>query len=378
MSPVRRVLLLATGTFDYTISLSNALARLDLEVILAVPENKFGGLARWVAPKVGLHVMANWPRFRSPRNFFFMRHLARWILKQRPDVLHIQHVDLWVPLLLRWIGRLPVVTTLHDVDYHPGDWQSRKTLPIARWYQVRRSDLVIVHAECLRDLAIRKYGLNPNRVHVRPHGIHELYLRAYDRTFQLPPHDGPTVLFFGRIMRYKGLPVLLEANRLLRTRIPNVRLLIAGAGMDAQSLARRYDPEGHNYVIHNRYIPLEQVGAYFEAADVVALPYLEASQSGVAALAYAFGKPVVCTDVGGLPELVQHGQTGLIVPPADAHTLASALAELLMNPLMQARMRTAIAAYASGPLNWDQIARETLKLYESLWYNPSAIASVCS
>jgi len=366
MSRPLRIVMLVTGTFDYAVPLSNALARQGLEVVLGVPANKFGSLGRWVSPAVELVSFPDWPRFRSLRNPFFMRKLARWVLEQRPDVLHLQHIDLWLPLILPRVRSIPVVTTLHDVEHHPGDWQSRKTLPLVRRYQVRRSDLIIVHGESLRRWAIDKYALDPQRVHVRPHGVHELYRQAYDGGFRLPDHEGPTVLFFGRIMPYKGLPLLLEANRLLRAWIPNVRLVIAGSGEDVEALIARYDAEGKNYLVHNRYIPIEHVGAYFEAADVVALPYIEASQSGVAAVAYAFGKPVVATAVGGLPELVLDGRTGRIVPPRDVRALARALAEVLTDPAARQRMQAAIAEQVAGPLNWDRIAQSTIALYEHL------------
>jgi glycosyltransferase involved in cell wall biosynthesis len=75
----------------------------------------------------------------------------------------------------------------------------------------------------------------------------------------------------------------------------------------------------------DRYVPNEEVALYFSAADVVMVPYLSATQSGVIQVAYGFGKPVVATDVGGIPEVVLEGRTGFVVPAGDATALANAV-----------------------------------------------------
>lgn len=131
------------------------------------------------------------------------------------------------------------------------------------------------------------------------------------------------ILFFGYIRRYKGLHVLIEAMKLLGDE--DVHLLAVGESYDD---VKSY----HNQIealqvqdritLHTDYIPNDQVGVYFSAADIVILPYLSATQSGIAQIAYNFDKPVIATDVGGLAEIVIEGRTGYLVPPDDPAALA--------------------------------------------------------
>jgi len=139
--------------------------------------------------------------------------------------------------------------------------------------------------------------------------------------------DERLILFFGFVRRYKGLPYLLKAMPSVLQRI-KVHLLIVGEFWESERAYRRAIERlglNRSVTVLNKYVPNEEVGLYFSAADVVVLPYLEATQSGVVQLAYGFEKPVITTTVGGLTETVSHGRTGLIVPPRDSEALAEAI-----------------------------------------------------
>jgi glycosyltransferase involved in cell wall biosynthesis len=142
------------------------------------------------------------------------------------------------------------------------------------------------------------------------------------------PENIPVILYFGLVRPYKGLPHLLEAAGDLKQRDIVFHLRVAGEfyqGFDeARALVNRLGLEAV-VTLENRFIQDHEVAAYFSASDVVALPYLAATQSGVVPIAYHFNRPVVVTDVGGLPEVVQGGETGYLVPPGDSLALANAL-----------------------------------------------------
>lgn len=139
--------------------------------------------------------------------------------------------------------------------------------------------------------------------------------------------DELVLLFFGHIRAYKGLPVLLRAMpAILEQRA--VRLLIAGEFYEPRA---RYDALiaqldlRERVTIIDRYLPNEEVPDVFAAADVCVLPYVSATQSGVAKVAYGFAKPVITTNVGGLSEEVIDGETGYVVAPEDPAAIAAAV-----------------------------------------------------
>ncbi len=146
------------------------------------------------------------------------------------------------------------------------------------------------------------------------------------RTYGIPP-DELVLLFFGHVRAYKGLPVLLRAMpQILRQRA--CRLLIAGEFYEPRERYDRLIAQlgiGERVTIIDRYLPNEEVPEVFAAADLCVLPYVSATQSAVAKVAYGFGTPVITTDVGGLAEEVIDGETGYIVPPHDPDAIAAAV-----------------------------------------------------
>jgi glycosyltransferase involved in cell wall biosynthesis len=177
--------------------------------------------------------------------------------------------------------------------------------------------------------------------------------------------ERPVVLMFGLMRPYKGIEVLLDAWRGAGGEGPieDAELWIAGmpkidiSALKAAAPANvRFDP---------RFVADEELPAYFERADLVVLPYLQADQSGVLFTALAFGKPLLLSDVGGFPEIAQTG-AARVVPAGDAPALGRALRDLLGDSEARAAMATRARAAASGPYSWDRIARQTLALYRSL------------
>lgn len=139
--------------------------------------------------------------------------------------------------------------------------------------------------------------------------------------------SGNTLLFFGLIRRYKGLPRLLEAMPLVLQKV-DCTLLVVGEFYEGKDHCLNLINDlslASNVRIIDRFIPDDEVSLYFSAADLVILPYESATQSGIVPIAYAFERPVVVTAVGGLPEAVQDGKTGLLVEPRNSIALAEAI-----------------------------------------------------
>jgi glycosyltransferase involved in cell wall biosynthesis len=167
--------------------------------------------------------------------------------------------------------------------------------------------------------------------------------------------SGNTLLFFGLIRRYKGLPRLLEAMPRVLEKV-DCTLLVVGEFYEGKEqclqLISQYRLETKVRVI-DRFVPDEEVGLYFCAADLIVLPYESATQSAIVPIAFAFERPVVATRVGGLPEAVRDGDTGLLIEPMRADALADAIVRFYEEDLEPSLRRN----IALGPrFSWHDLA----------------------
>jgi len=251
-------------------------------------------------------------------------------------------------------SRPALVLTAHDVmprEPRPGQRSAQRRL-------YDRFDAIVVHSEHGRQRLTRELGVDPDRVHVIPHGA---FAHLAEAPPQSPPFQTgePVVLCFGLMRPYKGIDVLLQAWR----GIEDAELWIVGMPRMDISHLRAIAPPNVRFV--PRFIADAELPAYFQRADLVVLPYREIDQSGVLFTALAFGKPLLLSDVGGFGEIAATG-AARTVPAGDSAALHGALAELLGDPAaltaMAARARDAMA----GEYAWETIARRTLALYESL------------
>jgi glycosyltransferase involved in cell wall biosynthesis len=159
---------------------------------------------------------------------------------------------------------------------------------------------------------------------------------------------------------------------LIAEKIPEVKLIIAGRGENIE----QYFPNGYEekrYEILNRYIPSEEVADLFQRSTATILPYIESSQSGVAAISYATGTPVIASEIGGLGEMIRHEKDGLLVPPGDVRALADAVIHLLSKPELQQQLRTAALTRCQEDLNWSNIAAQTVEVYRKAIHQKNAV-----
>ncbi len=181
-----------------------------------------------------------------------------------------------------------------------------------------------------------------------------------------PPSEGRArLLFFGNIRPYKGLEVLLEALGRIAGRLDFEATVAGEFYVDSKpyrDLAERLGV-ADRIVWIDRYVENERVPALFRAADLVVLPYLRATQSGVVPLAYQFERPVIASDVGGLSEVVLDGLTGYLVPPGDPAALARRILDFF-GENRPPRFQDNIRAFRSR-LSWRQVTDGILELLDS-------------
>jgi starch synthase len=368
-----RVACLTFWFYDYTIQMANELAR-HTEVLLLLPDYRSEEYVESIDPKVKVHIFG-YSRYAGrfgPSCYPMLRELVAAIDGFAPDVVHFQVNNPMLCPLLPMLRKYPLVATFHDIEPHPGEDRLldvgsllyRLTLFVSRVLP----DRIFVHGKALRDVLVENYRVPARKVHVIPIGEHEVAPFVKFEEADLEP-DGRRVLFFGRIHRYKGLDYLIQAEPLITQKVPDARIVIAGTGEDfgryEEAIAGRDAFEVHNYRI-----PYEEGARLFQQASVVALPYVEASQSGVIPTAYGFRRPVVVTDVGSLPEVVDNGMTGYIVPPRDPAALAAAIVSLLEDPAACRRMGEQGYAKLKTDMAWSTIARSLLAVYSELAPSP--------
>lgn len=255
---------------------------------------------------------------------------ARYIKRQKPDMVVMQW---WHPyfapcyyLLTRFMGRQNVTFICHNVFPHERFPLDRLLTRLA----LRRGSHYVVHA---REEAeeLKKIRKNPDYV-VTPHPTYNAFrfegmsqAQARER-LQIPP-DERILLFFGYVREYKGLKYLLHAMPAIGSEDEKVRLWVVGEfGADREEyrrLIRELGVEDRVRVVDS-YTPDREVEQYFAAADLVVLPYTSATQSGIVQIAYGFTRPVIVTNVGGLPDVVENGRTGYVVPPENPEAIARA------------------------------------------------------
>lgn len=365
-----RILLFSLHFVEYPVELAKSLSKYDeVHIILArrKVDNTLGdGLKNALGEKVSYTLLNNYS-LKNPKSLINLFIISRKILSFKPQVIHHQEsLTLTNLFLLFYSLFIPTIGTLHDINPHPGSRHGSFffLINIMRNFIIRfLYKKIIVHGQVLKEELVGRVGVEPDSVAVIPHGALFSFKEADCK--ERKKEEPYTVLFFGRILEYKGLKYLIEAEPIISEKLPSFRVIIAGAGNDLDLYRDQLEANPH-FEIHDYYIPNDQVADFFNRSSIIVLPYIEASQSGVIAMSYAFGKPVVVTDVGSLTEIVKHGLNGIVVPPKDPVSLASAIIKVLEDNELKKALGQKAFDFANSVLSWDNIAQMTRNKYRLL------------
>ncbi len=283
-----------------------------------------------------------------------------WLRRLHPDVLIVNH---WMPFFLPTTStlahlskrflKIPSIWICHNIKPHerrPGDRF------LTRW-GLRPADRFIVLSDAVRK-DLEQFRPNAN-IKLVPHPVYTLFPSAgpkEEARARLGITEKHVLLYFGYIRKYKGVRTLIQALPSILKAYP-VRLLICGEFYEGREEILRLVQTLHiqrAVTITDRYIANEDVADYFSACDLVVLPYVSATQSGVVQLAYHYARPVVVTQVGGLPEMVREGETGYIVPPEEPEALAEAVIRHFHNGHEEAFAQAIQTAGTNA--SWDRLA----------------------
>lgn len=348
------------GMVHFVTELANAVSRITPTVVVS-SSSAAGALALRRAITVipadtGRNALGSLAQALNPVTWLT---LYKRLSGEKVDVIHLAGVHEWNPMLCM-LGKMlhrPLAYTIHDPEPHPG---APVLMRISNWLTLRMSDAIVVLTEQGRQrlLAAR---IPEEKINHIPHGIYSSFQRRFPAKNSARPEK--LILYLGRIEPYKGVDILIPAFAHVRENLPDWTLVVAGAGQLPPSLAK---PDVRGLEFLHGFIPDAEVARLMRMSRFVVLPYTSATQSGVIAMSYAFGRPVIATEVGGLREMVLPGKTGLLVPPNDVQALARAMKLLATDARVYSRMCRHVRGLTRGPWGPDKIARAHVRMYRSL------------
>ena len=305
------------------------------------------------------------------------RHLGRLWRRVAPDVIN-QHYLLPTGIAGQWWAHrlgIPTVTTLIGMDVYDPHYR-----PPAPWRAlmrraIRGTQAVTCISSFVRDVVRREYppaagvpcpvlpyGVDVKAFHPGPAAARERY--------RLTPDDR-VVLTVQRLYPRKGVATFLDAAALVLRDVPAARFVVVGDGPERPALERRAAELGLGArVTFTGAVPNAELPAVYAAADVFAFHTLHEGLGIVLLEALASGCPVVTTAAGGTLDIVRDGETGLIVPPADAPAFARAVTRVLREPELAAALRGRARRSAETEFDWDVVAGRYLEVFETARATP--------
>lgn len=297
------------------------------------------------------------------RNLKLIGKVIKFIKNNKFDIIHGDEIFSFYECLY-YIFHKKLVMTIHDPFPHSGEVSVRKSF--FRNLSFKFSSKLILLNKEQKISFIQKYKINQDKIFISQLGIYDT-IHLFKNTTNIINNtvdNQLNILFLGRISPYKGIEFLCEAMKQVKNEIPNSNLIIAGKG----KLYFDFTPYKCSYIqLKNEYISLEDMYSLLRHCHIVVCPYTDATQSGVVMTAYSMLKPVIVTNVGGLPEMCKNGITGYIVPPRDSNSLANAIINLLKDPNKLSSFSNNIQQeYIEGKSSWDSIANQYIECYKEI------------
>ncbi len=298
-----------------------------------------------------------------------IRRLKKLVKQFSPSIVHfnwsrLPSLDYTLIRFLKTLG-IEVIYTAHN--FLPHDTSKKYVQQFQRIYE--EVDKIVTLTSYVKNCLVTEIGISANKIKIIPHPNFLPLLDAYHLE---PPRRSKklkTIIFYGQIHPYKGLDVLINACPLIFSEIPECILKICGNPYEDFS---KYDKQIHQLKLppekvqkHLYYLSTEESINQLLSSDIVVLPYKRSSQSGVIPLATSLGIPVVGSAVGGIPEMIQEGVNGSLVPANDSVALAHKIINLLKDYQALEALKTN-ARFASEKIFPTEVIREKfLTLYKN-------------
>lgn len=286
--------------------------------------------------------------------------LGEW----RPDVIHAHDwLVAWAGDTLKALFGVPLVATIHATERGRHGGHLPPGMPAAinavEWWLTYQAAEVICCSRFMMREVISGFELPPDKVHLVPNGVDpEMWGPSS------PIEREPLVLSWGRVQYEKGFQVLAAAMARLRTRVPDAQCLIAGRGSYLPDLQSQVDVLGVSDLVHLAgFVPDDDLRHMLHRASCVVIPSLYEPFGIVALEAMAAGAPVVVARTGGLAEIVDGTDAGLLFEPGNADDLAEQIERVLTDAHLRASLQRNAADLVASTYTWDAIATATIGVY---------------
>lgn len=302
--------------------------------------------------------------WNSPLSWF---RAYQFLKQHKPDALimlwwtsSVAHMQLFLALANRLKIGAKLILEMHETI----DPLEERILPIRLYSRIagklliRMADAFTAHSTSAKNQIVQIYGINEDKIFVKPFGLYENYKHDYDKDLakkELGVEEKFVILSFGSIRKYKGISYLVKAFSALPESIANSsRLVIAGEDWGDDELGNLVEssPYKHKITFNSNFVPDDMIPKYFSAADVVVLPYLKTSGSAVAHIAMAYGRPIITSDLETMRECLEAYQGAMFAPVGDSSAIRKRLLEIYEKHSSGEAMR-----YHPPKNTWDKIAR---------------------
>lgn len=291
-------------------------------------------------------------------NYRLLFQLKNKIAAEKYDVIHFVGNSPWIIFLNQLIRNTPKIHTLHEP--YPFSALSKYRLLRHKWkinLLISSGSHITVPSAVSYNRFKSHFKINPDKVSIIPFGVFEIY-KEY-ASADIVKKDN-VILFYGHISEYKGIEILIKAMEKVSAADPDIKLIIAGGGRFD------YDTKGlnGNTTIINKYLSNKEIAALNQTAALVVCPYTSASQSGVVMTSFAFGNPIIASNVGALPEVIEHENTGIIIEPGNPDVLSETILNLFRDPETIKRLKANVnSSFSRSEKSWLKLTEQTYQLY---------------
>lgn len=294
-------------------------------------------------------------------NFKVAWQWMKMLKRQNYDIIHVTWPLRYSSFPLYLLHK-KMVLTLHDPIPHSSNLTLENKLH--RWCAMHLTPHFILLNKVQKDDFIRQYHIDTSRVHLSELSI---YTHLQHTAATPPLCNSPYILYIGSIQPHKGIEYLCEAMLPLVAEWKDLRVVIAGKGQFYFDKTK-YE-HAPNFMFINRFITDEELASLITNCLVIVCPYVDATQSGVIMSAFALYKPVIATNVGALPEMVENGRHGILVPPRDSKAIETAVREIMKPSVAQQMTENIRHDFSTGRHSWKAIAKRMAETYETIISN---------